>query len=171
MRIRRGWAMPNKFSFQIEPIGELVEKYCARAQVIIDPFAGSNRKATHTNDLNPFYNTDHNLDALAFLQMLEAQDISADAILFDPPYSLQQIKEVYKSIGIERWTKQDQQNQWRKEKDICAKLLKVGGHFLHFGWHTNALGKKRNCQIVEILMVAHGRTHHDTLCTVERKIK
>ena len=58
---------------------------------------------------------------------------------------------------------------WSKEKKICAQLLTVNGYFLHFGWHSNGLGKCRHAKIEEVLLVAHGRAHNDTICTAERK--
>ncbi len=35
----RVWAMPNKLTFTIKPIKELVEKYVKENQVIIDPLS------------------------------------------------------------------------------------------------------------------------------------
>lgn len=49
MEIKRTWQMPNSKTFQIKPIGELIEKYSFGK--IIDPFANSNKLATITNDL------------------------------------------------------------------------------------------------------------------------
>ena len=39
--------------------------------VWINPFANTNKFTTITNDLNPEYNTDYNLDALDFLKISE----------------------------------------------------------------------------------------------------
>ena len=33
------------------------------------------------------------------------------------------------------------------------------------------MGKNRGFEIVEILLVAHGGHHNDTICTVEKKIE
>jgi hypothetical protein len=49
-------------------------------------------------------------------------------------------------------------------------MLKIGGKFLHFGWHTNGMGKGRAFKIDEIMLVAHGGAHNDTICMAETKI-
>ena len=51
MKITRSWAMPNKNTFEIKPIKEMIDKY--RFGVSVDPFANKNRIATITNDLDP----------------------------------------------------------------------------------------------------------------------
>lgn len=59
---------------------------------------------------------------------------------------------------------------WRaKHLDEIARIVKPDGYCLSFGWNTNGVGKKRGFEIVEILVVAHGGSKNDTLCTVERK--
>lgn len=94
----RKWAMPNSNTFNILPISQLVAKYTVQkdnTKVIVDPFANSCEIGTITNDLNPKFNTTYHLDALDFLKMLDNR--SADVILYDPPYSLRQVKECYVS--------------------------------------------------------------------------
>ena len=90
--------MPNSRTFQIKPIKEFVEKYIKDKKVIVDPFANECQYGTITNDLNPNFDTDFHLDALDFLQQME--DESADVIIYDPPYSLRQVKECYEGVGI-----------------------------------------------------------------------
>lgn len=65
--IYREWAMPNKNTFSIKPIKELIlsEK---TGGLWIDPFANTNKLANITNDLNTDYDTDFHLDALDFLR-------------------------------------------------------------------------------------------------------
>jgi len=65
--INRVWAMPNKNTFSIKPIGELISRHLSGFS--IDPFANSNRLAVCTNDLDPDHDTDFNMDALDFLKM------------------------------------------------------------------------------------------------------
>ena len=89
--------MPNKNTFDIKPIRELIDKYIKDKELIIDPFANKNKIATITNDLDPQYNTDYNLDALDFLKLF--YDISVDMVLYDPPYSPRQISECYKQLN------------------------------------------------------------------------
>ena len=42
---------------------------------------------------------------------------------------------------------------------------------LSFGWNTNGVGINRGFEMQEILIVAHGGSKNDTLCTAEIKIK
>ena len=159
--------MPNSKTFTIKPINELVKKYTSGMDIIIDPFANDCKIGTITNDLNPKYDTTYHMDALDFLKLIE--DESVDVVLYDPPYSLRQVKECYEGVGI-TVTAEHTKSSWRaKHLDEIQRILKPGGICLCFGWNTNGVGKKRGFEIIEILIVAHGGSKNDTLCTVERK--
>lgn len=109
------------------------------------------------------------MDALDFLKMLKTK--SADIVLYDPPYSPRQVKECYDGIGI-KVTADDTKASWRaKHLDEIQRILKPNGLCISFGWNTNGVGKKRGFEIIEILLVAHGGSKNDTLCTVERKVQ
>lgn len=98
MRIERVWAMPNKNTFDILPIKQLILEEKTEG-LWIDPFANKNKFMTITNDLNPEFNTDYNMDALDFLKMFE--DHSVDGVLYDPPYSPRQVSECYNDFGYD----------------------------------------------------------------------
>lgn len=165
--IRRAWAMPDKRTFSIRPIKEFVERYVQGATVIVDPFANECCYGTITNDLNPAFPTDYHLDALEFLKLLPSE--SADLVLYDPPYSLWQVSECYKGFGIQV-TQETTQASWRaRHLDEIARILKPNGVCLCFGWNSNGVGKKRNFRMQEILLVAHGGSKNDTICTAEVK--
>ena len=160
--------MPNSRTFQIKPIKEFVEKYIKDKKVIVDPFANECRYGTITNDLNPKFNTDYHLDALDFLQQME--DESADVIIYDPPYSLRQVKECYEGVGI-TVTAEHTKSSWRaKHLDEIKRILKQGGLALCFGWNSNGIGNTRGFEMVEVLLVPHGGSKNDTICTAERKV-
>jgi hypothetical protein len=169
--IRRYWSNPNSATFQMKPAAELVMAYLAKSKVSIDPFARNCRLATHRNDLNPQTEAEHHMDALDFLKMLVAQSVKADLIIFDPPYSRAQVKEVYNGIGRHYGAKdtQDHSTNWRAERDEADKLLPIGGVVLSFGWNTNGMGLRRGYWPEEIRMIRHGGSHNDTLCMAERK--
>lgn len=159
--------MPNKNTFSIPPIKELVARYTQNQNVIVDPFANNSKIGTITNDMNPKYGTMYHMDALEFLQQLESE--SADVVLYDPPYSLRQVKECYEGVGI-TVTAEHTKASWRaRHLDEIARILKPNGICLCFGWNTNGVGKKRGFEMVEVLIVPHGGSKNDTLCTVERK--
>jgi hypothetical protein len=80
--------------------------------------------------------------------------------------------ECYAGIGREFLQNDAQQvGRWTKEKDILAELIKVGGYVLTFGWNTIGMGVSRGFEIIEIMLVAHGSAHNDTICLAERKIE
>ena len=97
--IKRVWAMPCSDTFSIKPIGAFVYKYLAESKISIDPFARNKKWATYTNDLNPKTEAEYHMEAADFLYKLVGQNIKADLVIFDPPYSTRQIKECYDGIG------------------------------------------------------------------------
>lgn len=168
MIISRAWAMPNKNTFSIKPIGELIKKHLNETQsVVIDPFANTNRIASHCNDLDPQYETEYCMDALDFLKTFD--DNSVDLVLFDPPYSPRQVSECYKSLDMTVNMQTTQSSFWGNMKKEIDRITKDYGKVITFGWNSGGIGKTKGFEIVEILMVAHGGWHNDTICTVEVK--
>jgi predicted methyltransferase len=121
-----------------------------------------------TNDLDEDYDTDYHLDALDFLKQFE--DESVDMILYDPPYSPRQVSECYKSLGMTVNMQTTQASYWGNQKKEIARILKPGGKVITFGWNSGGIGKTKGMEIKNILMVAHGGWHNDTICTVEVKV-
>lgn len=165
IKINREWAMPNSNTFSIKPIRELIERYLSGT--IIDPFANQNKLATITNDLDPQYDTDYHMDATDFLKMLDNN--SADVVLWDPPYSPRQIMECYKKFNMTVNMQTTQASYWSKQKEQIARIVKPNGIVITCGWNSGGVGKKYGFKIIEILLVAHGGWHNDTIVTVERK--
>lgn len=166
MVINRTWQMPSSKTFSIKPIAELIHKY-ARGR-IIDPFANNSKLATITNDLDSQYNTDYHLDALDFLKMFK--DNSVDTVLYDPPYSPRQVSECYKKLGRTVDMQTTQASYWSRQKDEIARIVKPWGIVISCGWNSGGVGIKRGFDIEEILLVAHGGNHNDTIVVVEKKI-
>ena len=162
--------MANKETFKCPPIKSFVEKYLIDSKISIDPFARDYQHCTYTNDLNPKTKAQYHMKAESFLQMLVEQEVKADLVIFDPPYSMEQCKRAYESYGY-KFTHEDSLYviRWTKEKDLVAKLLPKGGIFLHFGWHSNGMGLKRGFAIDEMLLVSHGSAKYDTICMAERR--
>ena len=158
--------MPSRHTFTIKPIHELVSWYVGSGKNWIDPFAGEHSPAEITNDLNPQKPTKYHMHALDFAKMLDGQ---YDGCLFDPPYSLTQVKSCYAGIGCEDYMSQDASHFPYDIKREIAKKIKFGGIVISFGWNSNGFGKKLGFEIIEILIVPHGRMHNDTIVTVERK--
>lgn len=167
MKMNRAWAMPNSNTFDIPPIRKFIEGYVRSGMVSIDPFANSNRIGSITNDLDPQFKTHFNMDALAFLKKMESS--SADLVIFDPPYSPRQVAECYKQFGMTVNMETTQASFWSNMKIEIARIVKPNGYVLSFGWNSNGVGKTRGFEIEEILIVAHGGHHNDTICVAERK--
>jgi len=165
MEINRVWNMPNKNTFSIKPIKELILKYYHENS--IDPFANENKIARITNDLDSQYNTDYNLDAIDFLKQFK--DNSINLVLYDPPYSPRQVSECYKRFGYTVNMQTTQASYWSSQKSEIARILKRTGTCITFGWNSGGIGKKHGLEIVEILLVPHGGWHNDTIVTVEDK--
>lgn len=161
--------MPNKNTFDIKPIKELIDKYINRINgLIIDPFANKNKLATITNDLDPQYDTDYNLDALDFLKLFKNN--SVDIVLYDPPFSPRQVGECYRKLGKTVNMQTTQASYWSKQKKEIARIVKKDGIVITCGWNSGGIGKTNGFEIVEILLVPHGGWHNDTIVTVERKV-
>lgn len=178
MIMNRAWAMPNSRTFKIKPIKEIIKKYEAflqDGQLVIDPFSNENvvtdreRLNLKTNDIDTQYETDYSLDALEFLKVFD--DNSVDLVLYDPPYSPRQVSEVYKKLGMSVNMQTTQSSYWGNQKKEISRIVKKGGYVMTFGWNSGGIGKTKGFEIVEILLVAHGGWHNDTIVTIERKIK
>jgi hypothetical protein len=153
--------MPSVWTFQIRPIRKLIDRYLTAR--FIDPFAGKSSPAEITNDIEGRGAT-FSLDALEFLRGLG--DDSANGVLFDPPYSVEQCLRRYtpKHNGTA-----GRAEYWARCKDEIARIVKVGGVCISCCWDSCGIGKLRGFELVEILLVCHGACHNDTIVTVEKR--
>ena len=166
VRIERIWSMPNKNTFEVKPIHDLIVEEMTEG-TWIDPFANRNKLATITNDLSEEFDTDYHLDALDFMKMFG--DASVDGVLYDPPYSPRQVSECYNNVGFNVTWDTTKASFWGNHKREISRIVKVGGKVITFGWNSGGIGYKYGFEITRILMVPHGGWHNDTICTVEVK--
>lgn len=164
--INRAWAMPSKDTFKIKPISELLRRYVGEGLNWIDPFAGDNSPAEVTNDLNPKKKTLFHRSACEFVSEIAG---CYDGVLFDPPYSLRQLKECYEQVGVKMF-KDDSTRFPQNVKELIVPKLNAGAIAITFGWNSQGFGKNLGFEVIEILLVAHGRSHNDTIVVVEKKI-
>lgn len=169
MNITRAFATASKDTFTIKPIKELLSRYLEKPDNWIDPFAGLNSPCGFTNDHNPEKPTTHHMEAIDFVNLMSGSFF--EGCLFDPPYSYRQVSDHYKVIGKKATQLDTSYNFYARVLDPMAKLIVPNGYCISFGWNSNGMGKKRGFEIVEILLVAHGMHHNDTIVTVERKLK
>jgi len=168
IRIDRVWAMPNKWTFTIKPIRELINDEVVSG-LWCDPFAGENSPAQVTNDLRESMPSTYHLDALKFLRL--QQDNYFDGVLFDPPYSITQARLCYEGYGMELLDiKPTSMKYWADCKTEIARILKPNGKAICFGWTSMGIGKNRGFVMNRILLVPHGGSKNDTIVTVETKL-
>ena len=164
--IERIWAMPNKNTFEIKPIHDLIVDEITDG-IWIDPFANRNKLASITNDLSTEFDTDYHLDALDFLKMFDTD--SVDGVLYDPPYSPRQVSECYNNVGYSVTWDTTKASFWGNHKREISRIVKIGGKVITFGWNSGGIGYKYGFEIQKVLLVPHGGWHNDTICTVEIK--
>jgi len=159
--------MPSADTFDIPPIAGFVQKYLLKSKVSIDPFARNKRWATYTNDLNPETAAKEHMDAEDFLK--KCQNIAADLVIFDPPYSPGQVCEVYSKVGEKRDGGGGRNGElYKRVRKAIRRITIPGSIVLSFGWQSAGMGK--GWEILEILLVCHGGAHNDTICMAERML-
>ena len=167
MIIQRRWALPNSRTFTVAPIKRTIEKYYSPDLVCINPFANESEYGI-TNDLNPKFNCDYNLEATDFLKLFKPKTV--DLVLYDPPYTPRQLKEMYENITGGTNVLDTKASYWSEQKDLISDMVKPNGIVISCGYDSNGIGKGRGFEMLEILIVAHGGKHNDTIVTVEQKI-
>lgn len=167
MKIERVWAMPNRWTFTIKPIKQLLSLEIISGQRWVDPFAGRFSPAQVRNDINPDSEAEYHEDALTFLSRQPSEEY--DGVLFDPPYSATQAKRLYDTLGLRFTADMGRPEYWSKCLTECGRILKRGGKAICFGWNSNGLGKSRGFTLEKILLIAHGSRRNDTIITVEVK--
>lgn len=173
LRIKRIWEMPNSKTFKIKAIRNLIVEH-AHGKVI-DPFANECSIKKHlknceyfSNDLDNEFDTDYHLEAQDFMKLFD--DKSVDVVLFDPPYSGRQVSECYKKMGKTVTMNDTNSGYFTKFKKEISRITKKNGIVISCGWNSNGIGKKYGFEIIEILLVAHGSMHNDTIITIEKKV-
>lgn len=131
-----------------------------REHTIIDPFARNCTWGTITNDIDPNTSAEYHLDALDFLKRMESG--SADAVIFDPPFSIRQADEKYKA-GRNVYTIPGYVKKCMKE---IVRILKPGGILMKCGWNST----RHNLQLepVALYVVNTGGNHNDISISIWR---
>jgi hypothetical protein len=171
MKITREWVMPNGDTLEMEPVRRLVQSYIQPNMITVDPFARNCKFATWRNDLSPDTSAEYHLEVLDFLRMLNDKKVSADLVIWDPPYSSRQMSELYQSVGLNFGIRGGQRvGRWRDERNLLNHIVRVGGIIISFGWNSIGMGVERFYEPLEILLLCHGGAHNDTIIVVEKKL-
>ena len=148
IKFERHWCMPSHKTFTIKPIKNLIDTELGSDY--IDPFP------------YPFKQ-----DAIDYLKTIP--DNSINHLVFDPPYSQRQLKEMYHNNGISLEHPMNA-SYWSKCKSEISRIVKSSGKVISFGWSSNGIGMKYGFKITKIVLIAHGGQHNDTIATVEVKL-
>jgi hypothetical protein len=155
----------NRYTFKAPKVRAWVEQYC-KGLVVLNLFAGPTRLAgciEFSNDLDPSFATTFHLDALDCVNLLRCnRERKFDRIVIDPPYSYR------KSMALYHGNKN---SRFKKVLDLIPEILTPKGLVITFGYHSNVMSKKRGFAIREILLISHGGAQHDTIVSVEERIK
>jgi hypothetical protein len=166
--MRLAWNMGEKWTFKMPCIQRLFSRYIVNSNGWADPFAGFNSPAEYTNDLNPESPAKSHKDAFDYVDDLPN---SLNGVIWDPPYSIHQVKTSYDGFGLKSRLFEDKTGSFVSVKNKLAKRVKIGGYIISFGWNHCGFGLKRGCEKVEILDIEHGGGHNCTMVTVEVKVR
>ena len=150
MKVYREFAIPNKRTFEILPIKNLLWNHFG-SQLYLDPFPFESR-----------------VDCFDYLDKID--DNSYDFGVLDPPYTRRQVSEHYKKNNglCSAW---DTSSGWTsKVKREMAKKIRIGGKVISFGYNSAGMNQVNGFKIIDILLVNHGGDHYDTICTVSQKV-
>jgi len=150
----------NRYTFKVKPIREFVEKNCVG--LTLNLFAGKTKlNITEVrNDIDPDAKADYRKDALEFVRDYRGECF--DTILLDPPYSYRKSMELYGGRKASRF---------KQVKDEIPRILRPGGLVITFGYHSSVMGINRGFEIERIALFSHGGAIHDTIASVEKRIK
>lgn len=164
MQLEYAWEMPNSETFQISVIKKWIKKNWIDG-LSVDPFARDSKLCQLTNDLDPNTKADYHEDAIKFLEQIDSNHV--DLLLYDPPYSVRQLAECYKSVGLAVSQDITSANYYKRVKHQIARIMKPNGRVMTFGWQSGRIYK--GFEVPQLLLVGHGGFHNDTICTLQIK--
>lgn len=175
------FAMPNRWTFRIKgasgfSVARLLqeEQQPTGPALWVDPFAGmdGHKFADHTNDINKDRIATSHVDALQYLQGLRRRGRARfNGVIIDWPYTNGQYREHYREAGLPVDSAVFNARYQSQIKDVSAELVRPGGKAILFGYNSMGLGEGRGFRLVRQVNIAHGRMHHDTIITVEVKVR
>lgn len=111
------------------------------------------------NDIDKTMITDYHKDALDFVK--EWKGNKFDTIILDPPYSYRKSMEMYNG---------NLNSKFKLIADEINKILSKNGVIISFGYHSSFMGKKRDFELKELCVFAHGGAQHCTIGIIETKL-
>jgi hypothetical protein len=163
MEFTRIWEMPNKYTFKMRSVSQLLTTEMI-GEPWIDPFCGHYSPANIRNDADASMQAEQHLDGLEFLRTFD--NASVAGVLFDPPYSTEQALRKYKP---KQGGTAGRAEYWARCKDEIARIVKPEGRAICFGWDSCGIGASRGFELIRGLLICHGACHNDTIITVDMR--
>lgn len=147
----------RRYTFESPKIKQWVEN--RSSGLVLNLFAGKTKLNLDEirNDADKNMLADYHKDAYDFV--CEYKGEKFDTIIADPPYSSRKSMEMYKG---------NYTSKFKLIADEIPFILKNGGKVISFGYHSTFLGKKRNAELIELCVFAHGGAQHCTIGIVEQ---
>jgi hypothetical protein len=155
----------NRYTFKAPKTKAWVEEHC-KGKYVLNLFAGPTRLSgciEVANDIDATIPcTLFQMDALECAKMFREKGELFDVVLLDPPYSYRKSMELYNG---------NRNSRFKQLLDVIPDILTVNGLVITFGYHSRVMSASRGFQIREICLVSHGGAQHDTIVSVEERIK
>ena len=163
----------TKETHRITPIENLYRRYWAQRDntwvhkknihPVIDPFARNCKwGAPFSNDIAIDTEANYHMDALDFLEKMEAEERSFQIGILDPPFSPRQANEAYGGEGANLYASDSP--RLRAIEETMARLIVPGGHIIKFGYNSNAPSPA--LELIEVKILSFGGIVNDWLCSV-----
>ena len=161
----------NRYTFKAPGIRKWIED-CCNGKLVLNLFAGPTRLRgciEITNDIDPGISpTNFKMDALDCAKYLQNEGKNFDFVVLDPPYSYRKKMELFVKAGEYVG---DQNSRFKQLLDVLPFILTSAGCVITFGYHSRVMSQRRGFAIREICLISHGGAQHDTIATIEERIK
>lgn len=151
-----------RYTFDSQRIMDWVVSRCEGR--VLNLFAGLNLLPVNEvrNDVNEEMPADYHMDAVDCLKfMIEYKAARFDTVILDPPYSYRKGMRKYQGATC---------SNFKIVKDLLLEMINPNAKVITFGYHSISMGKTREFEQEELLVIGHGGAQHDTLAIVERYI-
>lgn len=167
---RRIEAQPNKWTFQIREVGDLVAAIVGDGVGWSEPYRGKSRlRCEYTNDHNRQRDAKSHMDAGAFCESLPYGLAGA---VVDPPWSPSQISRSYAEAGLKATSLDTSSNFHSRVRIPLARKIRPAGRAIVCGYRGLGFGRSNGFKLEALLVVVHpyDGEHQGWFLTVERKV-
>lgn len=154
----------NRYTFKNKRLKKWVEDRCRHR--VLNLFAG--KTVLDVNELRVDSNIDmlahHYMDALEFCRGYRPSDPDwrFGTVVLDPPYAYRKSMEMYEGHVA---------SPFKQLKDALLPIISDNARVITLGYHSVSMGRGRGFEVSEILLMSHGGAIHDTIATVEDRIR